>query len=110
MICVFRVQFQFMEAGMMDYIGSKWKGQEIPQSQESDLMILSGGQTLLIFLIMVAAFGLSFLIFIFEIINSKLKTVKIRYSRKKVKKMKKHKSHPKIIVHSRSVKLSRIDE
>ena len=99
-----------MEAGMMDYIGSKWKGQEIPQSQESDLMILSGGQTLLIFLIMVAAFGLSFVIFILELINSKLKTVRIRFPKKKIRKLKKHKTYPKIIVHSKSVKLSNIDE
>ena len=41
-----RVQFQFMESGMMDYIGTKWKGQEIPQSQDSDLMILSGGSNI----------------------------------------------------------------
>ena len=33
---------------MMDYIGTKWKGQQIPKSQESDLMILSGGQTIVI--------------------------------------------------------------
>ena len=93
---------------MMDYIGTKWKGQEIPQSQDSDLMILSGGQTLLIFLIMVAAFGLSFTIFIGELINSKLENVKKNLSRKKKKKLKK--TFPKIIVYSKSVKLSNINE
>ena len=103
-----RVQFQIMESGMMDYIGTKWKGQEIPQSQDSDLMILSGGQTLLIFLIMVSAFGLSFIIFIGELINSKLENVKKNLSRKKKKKLKK--TFPKIIVHSKSVKLSNINE
>ena len=103
-----RVQFQIMESGMMDYIGTKWKGQEIPQSQDSDLMILSGGQTLLIFLIMVSAFGLSFIIFIAELINSKLENVKKHLSKKKKKKSKK--TFPKIIVHSRSVNLSNINE
>ena len=62
----------------------------------------------MIFLIMVAAFGLSFTIFIAELINSKLENVKKNLSKKKKKKLKK--TFPKIIVHSKSVKLLNINE
>jgi hypothetical protein len=82
--------------------------QEIPKSQDSDLMILSGGQTLLICLTMVSAFGLSFMIFIAELINFKLENVMKNLSKKKKKKLKK--TFPKIIVHSKSVNLSNINE
>ena len=98
----------------MDYIGTKWKGQQIPKSQESDLMILSGGQTIVIFLIMVSAFGLAFLIFIFEIINVELKKLKKRYSQmQQQKELQNYQAYPppnKIIIHSKGLKLANIDE
>ena len=96
----------------MDYIGTKWKGQQIPKSQESDLMILSGGQTIVIFLIMVSAFGLAFLIFIFELINVELKNLKKRWNSHN-ERLQNHQSYPpprKIIIHSKGVKLANIDE
>ena len=83
------MQDAMRENGMMDFLSIKWKGREIPNFQESDLMTLSAGQTLLIFVIMLGAFGLTALIFCLELVDAKIRGFRI--TRKRPKEHKKHK-------------------
>ena len=89
------VKGRITEGGVIDYVNTKWQGSGLPSSQNQDTMVLSGGQTLLIFLIMTGAFGFAFFVYCMEVIDYKLRVVKRdRYMKQQYRK------RPKIVYSS----------
>ena len=77
-----RIQTDIIESGLMDYLALKWQGKGIPGTggSGSDLMILSVGQVVLIFIVMLCMFGVTAIVFILEIIS---KAIRVRWRRRK---------------------------
>ena len=77
-----RIQTDIIESGLMDYLALKWQGKGIPGSggSGSDLMILSVGQVVLIFIVMSCLFGVTAIVFILEVIS---KAIKVRLKRRR---------------------------
>ena len=61
------------EAGIKDVLIKEWEGASIPQNDEVETTVLTNGQVILVFLIILATFGCSILIFFCEI-NYKIVT------------------------------------
>ena len=61
------------EAGITDALLKDWEGVSIPQTAEIETMVLTSGQVILVFLVVLATFGCSMLIFFCEI-NYKIVT------------------------------------
>ena len=55
------------EAGIKDALIEEWEGVSIPQNTEVETMVLTNGQTILIFLVILMSFGCSILILFCEI-------------------------------------------
>ena len=55
------------EAGIKDALLKEWEGVSIPQNAEVETMVLTSGQVILVFLIILATFGCSLLILLCEI-------------------------------------------
>ena len=55
------------EAGIKDALLQEWEGASIPQNAEVETMVLTNGQTILVFLVILMSFGCSILILFCEI-------------------------------------------
>jgi hypothetical protein len=55
------------EAGIKDALLKEWEGVSIPQNAEVETMVLTSGQVILVFIIILATFGCSMLILLCEI-------------------------------------------
>ena len=55
------------EAGIKDALLEKWKGSSIPKNDEDETMVLTTGQMILVFLVILFFFGCSILILFCEI-------------------------------------------
>ena len=88
---------QIREAGTMEYLVTKWKGDSIPQNSGEDLMILSAGQTLLIFIIMCGAFALAGIVFCMEVVDFKMKHLKFSSKKRKKRRKRKKKNQDQVM-------------
>ena len=86
-----KLQIDMIESGVMDYLSLQWLGKGIPGTGSgSDLMILSVGQVVLIFIVMGCMFGVTGIVFILEITGKAFSTwYRRRKNRKKRRKTKK---------------------
>lgn len=64
------------EAGTMDYLLKAWEGKEIPQIGAVEVMVLTAGQVILIFFVVMAFFSCSMIVFCGEIIRKKVYDMK----------------------------------
>lgn len=97
---------QLREGGMIEYLSIKWKGNSLPNMESADLIELSAGQTLLIFILMGSALALTSLILCFEFVHKRLLNRKPPKRRsKKRKKRPKRNQHQEVAswVHSKMI-------
>jgi hypothetical protein len=80
---------KIVESGMMDYIVSDWQGKGIPNYSASELMILSFGQVILVFLVVAGMFGISACIFCAEMGRKKIEQFKLAKKTKQTSNRKK---------------------
>jgi hypothetical protein len=64
---------RIMESGAFHYLLQRWEGRGIPTVTEVELMVLSGGQMILVFIVMALAFFMTFITFCGEAIYVKIK-------------------------------------
>lgn len=64
------------EAGTMDYLLKAWEGKEIPQIGAVEVMVLTAGQVILIFFVVMAFFSCSMVVFCGELIRKKVQEMK----------------------------------
>ena len=62
-----------VEAGTSDYLIKAWEGKGIPQGSLVEVMILTPGQVILIFIVIIFTFSISICVFCFEVGHQKLK-------------------------------------
>jgi len=62
-----------LEAGTMDYLVKVWEGLDIPDLGAVEIMVLTAGQVVLIFFIIIAWFGMAICVFGCELVHKRVK-------------------------------------
>ena len=66
---------EFIETGTAEYLLKKWEGKGIPVNDVSAVTVLSAGQVLLVFVIIIFTFGLAGLVLCLEVSHKYFKDI-----------------------------------
>ncbi len=86
----------FIESGTMDFMLKAWEGKEIPQNSAAEIMILTVGQVILVFVIVFMTFSLSLVVFLCELCHKQIKERRLQIKLEKAKLGMGKKRHMKI--------------
>ena len=67
-----KIQLELIESGTVDYLKIQWQGKNIPKFVNAEVMVLSVGQVIFVFIVMGGVFGLAGIIFFGEILHKKI--------------------------------------